>query len=61
MGRTVPATKLTEWKGLDRITDVVHEMGCIGPDPKTWQLLEKERPENWGISMPVRLDDLHLL
>jgi hypothetical protein len=26
MGKTVPATKLTERKGLDRNTDVFHEM-----------------------------------
>jgi hypothetical protein len=29
MSKTVPATKFTEWKGLDRITLIVHEMGCI--------------------------------
>ena len=29
MGKTVPETKRTEWKGIDRITDVVHQMGCI--------------------------------
>src|SRR5262245_34297106 len=29
MSKTVPSTKFTEWKGLDRITEVVHRMNCI--------------------------------
>ena len=29
MGKTVSSTKKTEWKGLDRISAVVHEMGNI--------------------------------
>lgn len=29
MGKTVPATKFTEWKGLDRINDIAHAMNCI--------------------------------
>lgn len=29
MSKTVQPSKLTEWKGLDRISAVVHEMGNI--------------------------------
>lgn len=29
MAKTVLPSKLQEWRGLDRITQVVHEMGCI--------------------------------
>ena len=29
MGKTVLPSKFQEWKGLDRISLAVHEMGCI--------------------------------
>ena len=29
MSKTVPATKSMEWKGLDRISEIVHGMNCI--------------------------------
>ncbi len=29
MSKTVPTSKFTEWKGLDRITEVVHRMNCF--------------------------------
>ncbi len=29
MGKTVASSKLSEWKGIDRITEVVHDMNCI--------------------------------
>ena len=29
MGKTVLASKQTEWKGLDRIAEIVHSMNCI--------------------------------
>ena len=29
MSKTIPASKFQEWKGLDRITPIVHEMKCI--------------------------------
>lgn len=29
MAKTVPNSKFTEWKGLDRIQQVVHDMKCI--------------------------------
>lgn len=36
MAKTVPETKFTEWKGLDRIQQVVHDMKCI------WREMEKD-------------------
>ncbi len=29
MGKTVSPTKFMEWKGLDRISAIVHEMQCF--------------------------------
>lgn len=29
MGKTVLASKFTEWRGLDRVSQVVHAMNCI--------------------------------
>ena len=29
MGKTVASSKLSEWKGIDRITEAVHDMNCI--------------------------------
>jgi Domain of unknown function (DUF4365) len=29
MSKNVPKTKIIEWKGLDRITEIVHRMNCI--------------------------------
>lgn len=29
MSKTVPTSKFTEWKGLDRITEIVHRMNCF--------------------------------
>src|SRR5271157_984059 len=29
MSKNVPTSKMTEWKGLDRITEIVHRMNCI--------------------------------
>ena len=36
MAKTVPRSKFTEWKGLDRIQQVVHDMKCI------WREMEKD-------------------
>ena len=36
MAKTVPPSKFMEWKGLDRIQTVVHEMKCI------WRELSKD-------------------
>lgn len=36
MAKTVPETKFTEWKGLDRIQQVVHGMKCV------WRELQKD-------------------
>jgi hypothetical protein len=36
MAKTVPQSKLTEWKGLDRLTQVVHGMKCI------WREISKD-------------------
>jgi len=36
MAKTVPDSKFTEWKGLDRIQHVVHDMKCI------WREMEKD-------------------
>ncbi len=29
MTKTIPASKFQEWKGLDRISLIIHEMKCI--------------------------------
>jgi hypothetical protein len=29
MPKTIPPSKFQEWKGLDRISQIVHEMKCI--------------------------------
>ena len=29
MGKTVASSKFSEWKGIDRITEAVHDMHCI--------------------------------
>lgn len=60
MGETVKASKLTEWKGLDRISAVVHEMKNI------WREMTKDdfgldgeievvSPKPEGVMCPITL------
>ncbi len=46
MSKTVPKSKFTEWKGLDRIQLIVHEMKCI------WREMEKD---DFGIDGEIEL------
>lgn len=46
MAKTVPASKFTEWKGLDRIQTTVHEMKCV------WRELTKD---DFGIDGEIEI------